>query len=98
MVIIGVMQGDPLTYTTFNIVLDVVIPLWNRVVTVEVSVLEGIGRVFQTLYDLFYTDDRLLASPTLARLQASLDVMMGLFNHVGIQKQFVKILGMTCLP
>ena len=44
-VIIGVMQGDPLTYTIFNILLDVVIPLWDTVVTVEASVLEGFGRV-----------------------------------------------------
>ena len=39
MVIIGVMQGDPLTYTIFNILLDVVIPLWDTVVAVEEEVL-----------------------------------------------------------
>ena len=52
MVIIGMMQGDPLMYTIFNIVLDVVITLWDTVVTVEASVLEGFGRVVQTLYAL----------------------------------------------
>ena len=98
MVIIGMMQGDHLTYTIFNIVLDVFIPLWDTVVTVEESVLEGFGGVVQTLYAFFYMDDRLLASPTPTRIQASLDVLTGLFDHVGIQTNFVKIVGMTCLP
>ena len=40
-VIIGVMHGDPLMYTIFNSVVEVVIPLWFKVVTVEASVLEG---------------------------------------------------------
>ena len=98
MVIIGVMQGDPLTYTIFNIVLDVVITLWDTVVTVEASVLEGFGGVVQTLYALLYMYDRLMASPTPSRIQASIDVLTGLFNHVGIQTKFVNIVGMTCLP
>ena len=67
-------------------------------VTVEASVLEGFGGVVQNLYDLFYTDDMLLASPTPARLQAPLAVLKGLFDHVWIQKKIVKIVGMTCLP
>ena len=70
MVIIGVMQGDPLMYTIFNIVLDVVIPLCDTVVTFEASVLGVFGRVVHTLYYLFYMDDRLLTSPTPARFQA----------------------------
>ena len=98
MVIIGVMQGDPLTHTIFNIVLDVVIPLWDTLVTVEASVLEGLGRVFQTLYAFFYIDDMLLDSQSPSRLQASLEVLMGLFDHVGIQTKFVTIVGMTCVP
>ena len=78
--------------------LDSVITLWNRVVTVEASVLEGLGRVFQTLYALFYIDDMLMDSQSPSRLQASLEVLMGLFDHVGIQTKFVTIVGMTCLP
>ena len=56
MVIIGVMQVDPLMYTIFNIVVDVVIPLWDKVVTVEAAFLEGFFRAVQTLYALIYVD------------------------------------------
>ena len=56
MVIIGVMQVDPLMYTIFNIVVDVVIPLWDKVVTVEAAFLEAFFRAVQTLYALIYVD------------------------------------------
>ena len=45
---------------------------------------EGFGMAVQTLYALFYEDDRLLNSPRLASLKVVLDVMTGLFDYVGI--------------
>ena len=47
------MKGYPLTSTIFNIVVEVVIPLWYTVVTVEAAVLEGFSRGVQTLSALF---------------------------------------------
>ena len=70
MVIIGVLQGYPLMYTIFNIVLFVVIPLWDTLVTFDASVLDGFGRVVHTLSALFCTDDRLLVSPMPTKFQA----------------------------
>ena len=52
-VITGMMQKDPFTSTIFNIMVDVVIPLWDTVVAVDAAVLEGILRTVQTLYALF---------------------------------------------
>ena len=52
-VIKGMMQKDPLTSTILNIVMEVVIPLWDTVVTVEAAVLEVFSRIFQTLSALF---------------------------------------------
>ena len=52
-VIKGMMKGDSLTSTIFNIVMEVVIPLWDTVVTVEAAVLEVFSRIFQTLSALF---------------------------------------------
>ena len=52
-VIKGMMKGEPLTSTIFNIVMEVVIPLWDTVVTVEAEVLEVFSRIFQALSALF---------------------------------------------
>ena len=86
LVITGMMKGEPLTSTIFNIVVEVVIPLWYTVVTVVAAVLEGFSRAVQTLYALICVVGRLLASKTPARIQAELDVLTGLFDHVGVQK------------
>ena len=92
------MKGDSLSSTIFNIVVEVVIPLWDTVVAVEEEVLQGFVRAVQTLYALSYEDDGILSSPTPARLQAALDVLTGLLYRVGIQFVFVNMVGMTCLP
>ena len=52
-VIKGMMKGYPLKSTIFNIVMEVVIPLWDTVVTVEAAVLEVFVRIFQALSALF---------------------------------------------
>ena len=67
-------------------------------VKVEAAVLEGFSRAVQTLYALICVVGRLLASKTPARIQAELDVLMGLFDHVGLQKTFGKTMGTTCQP
>ena len=45
---------------------------------------------------MFYTDDSLLASSHPYRLQSALGVLTSLFDHVGIQTNFGKVVGMTC--
>ena len=81
----GVTQGDPMSPTILNMVVDTVIYHWAKVVTREEGgperfgrvVLvtgedagtEGFGRAVQNLAVLFYVDDGLLYSPWLARLQ-----------------------------
>ena len=84
--IIGVMLGYPLSSNRLNIVVDMVIPIWDKLVTFEAELPEGFVRAVQNLYDLLYADDRILAYATPDRIQAALDVLTGLFNCVGIQK------------
>ena len=52
-VIKGMIKGEPLKSTLFNIVMEVVIPLWDTVVAVDAAVLEGFLRTVQTLSALF---------------------------------------------
>ena len=67
-------------------------------VTVESEVLDVFAREFQTIYALFCAYYWLMASPTPTRLKADLNMLMGLFDRVRIQKYVVKMVGMKCLP
>ena len=71
-------------------VVDAFFRHWDTVVTGKASGPEVFGGAFQTLSDLFHADGSSLASPRWARLQTELDILMGLFGHVGLQKTLVK--------
>ena len=59
----GVTQGDPLSPKLFNIMLDVVIVHWLKIISEEEEGLEGFDCSVQWMYNLFfYTYDDLLAS------------------------------------
>ena len=81
----GVTQGDPLLPTIFNVVVDTVIRYW---VTVLGGAREVAGQVLGSsihpLLELFYANDRLVASPESARLQGAFDALVGLFDQVGL--------------
>ena len=47
---------------------------------------EGFGRVIQNMDTLFYADNRLFVSARPDRLNKALDVLMGLFDRVGLKK------------
>ena len=47
---------------------------------------------------IFYMDDRILTYPRLARLQAALNVLTGLLNHVGQKKNVGNKVGMAWQP
>ena len=59
---------------------------------------DGVGKGVQCLASLFYADDSLFASPRLARIQAALDVLMGIFDRVGLQTNIYKMVIMVFHP
>ena len=75
-----------------------VISHWVTLVTGEEVELERFGQPFQWLAAFFYTDDGLLASPRLARLQATLGVLIGVIEKFGLQTKINKTSGMVCQP
>ena len=91
-----VIQGDPLYPTIFNMVIYAVVLYWSAVVAGEAAGPEGFGREVYTLSTLFYTYESILDSPRTSRIQVALDVPTGLFDHVGIQNNLGKTVGMTC--
>ena len=77
-----VSQGDPLSLTIFNVVVDAVIRHWMKVVggTHERYGWEGLGTSIETLSLLFYADARLIKSTKSARLQGFFYALTGLFD------------------
>ena len=94
----GVTQGDSLSSTIFNVVLDAVV---CHLVTLVVEEAEKRGeRVREGRHKaaLFYTDDGMLVSSDPRWLQWAFNALVGLFEHVGIHTNVGKTVSMTCRP
>ena len=88
-------KGDPLYPTIFNVVVDSVIRHWLMVVTLTEAGTGGFGMTTIDLAAYFYADDGLMALTQLERIQRSFDVLTGLFDWVGLQKNTAKTVGMV---
>ena len=69
---------------------------WVTLFTGKESGPEGFGRAVQWLVEFFYVDNGILDSSELVCLQAALDVLMGLFNMVGLCTNVNNMVGMLC--
>ena len=94
----GVTQGDPLSLTIFNILVDSVIRHWVMVAAPAEAGMEGLSTSMQELAAYFYADERLVAFPRLERLQRSFDVLTDLFNRIGLQMNVRNTISMACRP
>ena len=94
----GVTQGNIISPTIFNILVDVVIRHWEMVMAEEEEVPERFGRAVQNLAVLFYADEGILSSQWPSRIQETLDFLMGIFDRVGMRKYIDKMAGMVCQP
>ena len=92
----GVMQGNPLSPTILNVVMDNVIRHWVMVVTPTEVGMGGLGLTIIDLVDYLYSDDALVASTQPEKLQRVFDVLTGLFNRVGLQTNTTRTFGMVC--
>ena len=50
------------------------------------------------MQEVFYADDRVVASTDPVWLQTTFDMLMGIFNHVGLKTNVCKTVGMVCQP
>ena len=76
----GFTQGDSLSRTISNMVVDSVIRNWVMLVAGEEAVPDGLGRSFQWLTVLLYADFRLLVSLRLSLLQVALYILTSSFT------------------
>ena len=90
-----VTHGDHLLTTIFNMVVEAVIQHWITLIAGEEEGLDSFGRAIQCLVAFLYADDSLLEFPRPSMPQVALDVPIGLFDRVDLQKKLDKTVGMV---
>ena len=93
-----VTQGDPLSPTIFNVVVDAVVRHWVTIAVTEAETRREQGREGRHQVALFYADDGMLASSDPQWLQWAFTQIIGLFDRVGFNTNSGKMVSMTCRP
>ena len=91
-------QGDPLSPTIFNAVVDAVVRHWVTLVVKEAETSGERGREGRYQAALFYADDGMVASSDPRWLQWVFTTLVGLFDRVRLNKNTGKTISMTCRP
>ena len=91
----GVTQGDPISSTIFNVVVDVVVRYWFTVMVESAEERSGRGKEGTHQNPLFYADDGMVASSDLHWLQGDFRTLVGLFDRVGLNTNAGKTVGMV---
>ena len=86
----GVTQGDPLSTTIFNVVVDKVVRHWLTITAQEAERRGERGREGRHQVALFYADDGMLASFDPRWLQWAFTQLVGLFDMVRLKSNCKK--------
>ena len=92
----GVTQGDPLSPTLSNLVMDAAIRHWVMVVAETEVVTEELGLLIQELVAYFYSDDSILASMRSEILQREFKALAELFKRVELFTNMGNTVSMDC--
>jgi hypothetical protein len=95
----GITQGGPLSDKLFNVLVDAIAREWLCGLWKE-NALEPdeIDQLMATFFAIFYVDEAYLASRDPDFLQRALDVIVGLFDRVGLETNIQKMQAMICTP
>ena len=77
-------QGDPLSPTIFNVVVDAVVRHWVQGVLEELEARGDLGQEGRHQASLFYADDGMVALLEPVWLQGAFNALVGLFDRVGL--------------
>lgn len=95
----GVTQGDIISPTIFNVVVDAVVRYWLQIVSENnLDAMEGMGSRVRTLLSMFYADDGIIATRSDQYLQQTLDCLVEIFLRIGLKTNTDKTKVMTCFP
>ena len=92
----GVTQGDPLSPTIFNVVVDTVVRHWVTGFLEESEARGELGQEGRHQAALFYADDGMVASLDPVWLKVAFNALVGLFDRVALQTNVEKTVGMVC--
>ena len=91
-------QGDPLSPTTFNVVVDVVVWHWLDVMVEGAEERGECGQEGRHQNAFFYMDYGMVASSDPRWIQGAFSTLVGLFDWVGLRTNAGKTVGMVCCP
>ena len=91
-------QGDPLSPTIFNVVMDVVVRHWVTGVIADAEERGKLGKEGRHQAALFYADNGMVDSSDPQWIQGAFNTLVGLFDRVGLRTNFGKTFGMVCHP
>ena len=93
-----VTQGDPLSPTILNVVVDAVVRHWVTVMVESAEERGERGKEGRHQAALFYEDDGMVASLDPHWIQGAFITLVGLFDRVGLQNNVRKTVSMVCRP
>ncbi len=82
----------------FNVCVDAVIREWLHRTLGEDAARDGIGDRVAEILVAFYVDDGFIASQDPVWLQESFDILVGLFERIGLFTNAAKTKVMVCIP
>ena len=94
----GVTQGDPLSPTIFNVVVEAVVRHWIDGIVDEAEEKGETGREGRHQSAVFYADDGMVVSSDPAWFQGAFSALVAIFNRVGLQTNVGKTVIMACHP
>jgi hypothetical protein len=94
----GVTQGSPLSSLMFNVCVDAVVREWLHQAIGDNAARKGIGDDVVKWLVAFYIDNGLVASRDPIWLQSSLDILVSLFECIGLYTNAAKTKVMMCVP
>jgi hypothetical protein len=95
----GVTQGGPLSSLIFNVVVNAVVREWLHQTLDNEAARDGLTMAQSaTRMVSFYVDDGVLSARDPVWLQSTLDVLITLFEQVGLKMNTKKTQVMTCIP
>ena len=94
----GVTQGDPLSPTIFNVVVDTVVSHWVTLVVEDAEKRGERGKEGRHQAALFYADDSMVAPFDPRWIQWAFNALVGLFECVGLHTNVGKTVSMKYRP
>ncbi len=95
----GVTQEGPLSAKLFNILVNVMVWEWMRLMRATINDADGnLAECIEGLFTVFYANDGYIASCNTEFLQEALNILVKTFKRIGLTTNTKKTQAMVCTP